>query len=428
MAWTGGVKWVGQLLSWGSTIVVARILTPEDYGLVGLATLYMALVTMLSEFGIGTTVVTLRDLTREQISQINALAIAFGLSGFLLSCVMAVPLARFFASPELALVVIAMSLTFVITSFRTVPQALLQRDLRFKRLALLDGMQTMLLAVSMVAFALLGLRYWTLVLGALLSAAISTAFIVASRPHSFARPRSATLGHAITFSRQIIFSRLSWYVYSNADFFVAGKVLGKAALGAYTFAWTVAGAPAEKVTGMVIRVTPSIFAAVQSDLAALRRYFLKLTEGLALLTFPAAFGLALVADKLVLLALGEKWSAMIIPLQLLAFYTSVRSVSPLLHQILAVTGGNRFAMWSNIAAAVVLPPAFYVGSRWGTPGIAATWLVAHPLVLLPVYRRVFSRIELAPGAYLRALWPAVSASALMAAAVIGLDRAAPADW
>ncbi len=138
IAWTGGVKWMSQVASWGSTLIVARLLSPEDYGLVGMATVYLGLVTMLSEFGIGAAVVRLRTLTHDQIAQINTLSVAFGLSAFALSWIAAGPLAAFFDAPQLQGVVLAMSATFIITSFRTVPYLLLRRDLTFKRLAFVD--------------------------------------------------------------------------------------------------------------------------------------------------------------------------------------------------------------------------------------------------------------------------------------------------
>jgi O-antigen/teichoic acid export membrane protein len=108
---------------------------------VGMAGLYLGLITLLSEFGLGTTVLAIRELSGEEISQLNGLAVLLGLASMLASCLAAIPLGRFFRAPQLPLVVVAMSTTFVITSFKTVPLALLQRDLRFKAVALIDVSQ-----------------------------------------------------------------------------------------------------------------------------------------------------------------------------------------------------------------------------------------------------------------------------------------------
>src|SRR5438876_9535802 len=138
VAWTAAAKWASQALSWVSWLIVARLLTPADYGLVGMAAIYLGLITVLSEFGLGTAVLAVRELSVEQLNQLNGLAVLLGLASLLASCIVAIPLGRFFHAPQLPLVVVAMSTTFVITSFKTVPLALLQRDLRFKALAFID--------------------------------------------------------------------------------------------------------------------------------------------------------------------------------------------------------------------------------------------------------------------------------------------------
>jgi O-antigen/teichoic acid export membrane protein len=419
IAWTSGAKWAGQLLAWASTLIVARLLTPEDYGLVGMASIYLGLITLVSEFGLGSTVVTLRDLSEEQVAQLGGLALLIGLGSFALSLAAAIPLGRFFRSPQLPAVVAVMSTAFVITAFKTVPGSLLQRDMRFRALALIETWRAVLLAVSMIALALLGLRYWTLVIGGLLSAALSTGATLALRRHRFAWPRRQSLTHAMTFTRHILIGRLAWYTYSNADFLVAGRLLGKAALGLYEVGWSVANVPIEKITSLVGQVTPAVFAAVQTDHAALRRYLLRITEGLALITFPASLGLALVAPDFVHLALGAKWQDAIAPLQLLALSTGFRAVTPLLPQVLNVVGASRLSMRYGVLWACVLPAGFYVlGRQWGTVGLAVVWVSLFPLLAVPAYRHVLRAIELPWRTYLLSLWPATSASLLMGAAVL----------
>src|SRR3989442_12666108 len=85
VAWTGAANWAGQLVAWASTLIVARLLTPEDYGLVGMASIYLGLITLVSEFGLGSTVITLRDLSEEQVAQLNGLALLIGAGSCALS-------------------------------------------------------------------------------------------------------------------------------------------------------------------------------------------------------------------------------------------------------------------------------------------------------------------------------------------------------
>lgn len=428
LAWTGGVRWGSQLLTWASTVVVARILAPSDYGIVGMATVFLGLIAMVSEFGLGSAVVTLRGLTESQVRQINTLAVILGVCSAAATCAAATLISRFMGAPPLAGVLVVMSLGFVIAGFRTVPDAVLQKELEFRSLALMEGVQAVLMALTTMGLALAGAGYWTLVGGSLVGGLLHMGMAVARRPHGFARPRLASIQPAMAFTGRLLVSRLSWFTYSNADFLVVGKVLGERALGAYTLAWSLAGVPIGKVSGMILRVTPGFFSAVQDDRAALRRYLLALTEGVSLVTFPMAVGLAMVADDFVLLVLGDKWAGAIVPLRLLAVYACVRSVSPLLHPVLSVVGDIGYAARMDLAAALVLPVAFVVGARWGTDGVALAWIAVHPMVLAPVYARVFRRLELRPSAYLLALWPAASGCAAMAACVWTAAGLVPPGW
>jgi PST family polysaccharide transporter len=424
IAWTGAAKWAGQVAAWASTLIVARLLSPEDYGLVGMASIYLGLITLVSEFGLGSTVITLRDLHEDQVAQLNGLSMLVGVGSVALSCAAAIPLGRLFHAPQLPAVVVVMSAAFVITAFKTVPFSLLQRDMRFRALALVETGRAVLLAVTMIALALLGLRYWTLVIGGLLSAALSTGATLALRRHRFAWPRRQSLAHAMTFGRHILIGRLAWYTYSNADFLVAGRILGKAALGLYEFGWNLANIPIDRITSLVGQVTPAVFSAVQTDPTALRRYLLRITEGLALITFPASLGMALVAPDFVLLALGEKWQGAIAPLQLLAVSAAFRAVTPLLPQVLNAVGQSRLSMRYGVLWALVLPPGFYaLGKHWGTVGLALVWVSVFPLLAVPAYRRALQAIELSARAYLLALWPATSASFLMGASVLAVRLA-----
>lgn len=428
IAWMGGVKWLTQVLTWGSTIIVARLLDPSDFGLYAFATSYMGIVTLLSEFGIGTTVVALRQLSDDDLAQVNTMALLFGIAGFLVSCAAAPLLASFYRAPPLTAVVIASASIFVITGLRVVPQAVLQRDLRFRELALTEGVQAVLTAIGSVVFALLGYRYWTLVMSSVLGAFLSTIFAVRLVRMPLKWPHWAGLKDAVTFSQQTIAARLAWYLYQNADFFVAGRMLGQQALGAYNFGWTLASAPIERVTSLAGRVTPSILSAVQHDRSELRRYLLNVTEALALVAFPLVTGLALVASDLVPLALGEKWASAVAPLQVLALAAGVRSIAPLYPQVLMVTGQNRRAMLVNLFALAVMPIAFIAAARWNTTGIALAWLVVYPFVVVaPMAHTTFRHIGMSWSAYLRVLIPPTTAVVGMAVIVLAVGVLLPAQ-
>lgn len=430
IAWTGGMRWAAQAASWASTLVVAHLLAPTDYGLVAMALVYLGLAQLVNEFGLGTVIVMRRDLSESQIARLNGLSLLLGAGFVALSAVLAVPVARFFGEPVVRWLIIVSSFTFVTGALQVVPRALLAKDLDFRRLAWTDGAEALLTTCGTLAFAVLGFRFWALVLGPLVGRSASTLLVTAWRPHRIAWPRDfATIAAAVTFGWHVVVARIAWYLYSNADFAVVGRVLGKAPLGGYTFGWQISSIPIERVTALVMGVTGPVFSAVQHDKPALQRYLLSLTEGLAFLTFPAAIGLALVADVFVLALLGDHWLAAIAPLRWLALSAALRSVTPLLPQIIVSTGHARRNMQFTIAATLMMPALFYAGSRWGTAGVALTWVLAYPVCVLPMFLREVLRVTgLTLGAYLRALSPAACATVVMAAAVLAVRAVSPAAW
>jgi len=428
IAWTGAARWATQLLTWASTIVVARILAPSDYGLFAMATLFLGLVALISEFGLGQAVVVLREMSQDHVEQINALSVGFGGLLFLLSCAAAIPLGHFFHTAKLPAVIVVMSLSFVISGAQVVPDALLQRSLRFKLLAWLDTIRAFTQAPMTIVLAWLGFGYWSLALGSLAGVTVYTALMLLACPCAFARPRFGEIRRALAFSGDVLGSRVAWYIYSNSDFLMAGHLLGQALLGTYTLAWTIASTPVEKITNMVTRVTPAFFSTVQDDKPELRRYLLWITEGMALLTFPASFGMAAVADQFVLFVLGPKWIAAAMPLRLLSFYAALRSLTTLFPSILNARRHSRFVMWNTVWAAVAFPTAFYYSSRWGTTGIATTWIILYPIITAPFLWRTFRDIELPTLDYLRSLVPALRGCLIMTLLVIGVRVIMPSGW
>ncbi len=425
VAWNAAAQWSSQILSWISTIVVARLLTPSDYGIVGMAGLYLVLATMVSQVGIADAIIALRDVTRRQIAGLNTVAVLIGLFLVGLSCALAGPLARFFSAPALRAVTMVASITYLINSFQVVPRALLQKELRFKLIAGLGTVRIFCQVTGTVVLALLHFRYWSLVYGHIIGCIATTALILCWKRHGFAMPHLDQLRRELKFSGHVLLSGIAWYAYDNADFGVAGRVLGEAPLGDYTVAWTIACAPVEKIANLVTGVTPAYFSAVQDDKPELRRYFLRLTEVLSLATVPASIGIALVADYLVPVALGPKWLGVIGPLRLLGVFVAVRSVSTILPNLLTAIGDASFVMWATVASAVAMPVAFLIGSRWGTDGIAAAWVLAYPPVIAPMFYRVFRKTGMKVWDYVSAVFPALNASAIMAAAVLLTRSAMP---
>src|SRR3989442_148876 len=395
-----------------------------------MAMVYAGFVQLVNEMGLSPAIVQYRELTSRQVGQLGGLALLAGVALFALSLGLSGAIAAFFGEPVVRWIIVALSLTFIVRALQVVPRSLLARDLEFRRLAWINAGEAFVWGFTPLLGALLGLGFWARVLGAVVSGAAATAVLSTLRPHHLSWPGDIrSIAKAVHLGWYIVVSQLCWYVYSHADLTIVGRVLGKAPLGAYTKGWDIASVPTDRISTLVGQVTPAVFSAAQKDQVALRRYLLALTEGLALLTFPLSVGLALVADLFVITVLGEQWRAAIVPVRLLGLYGGFRAIFNTLPQMLVATGHAKENMRFNLFAAVAVPTPLYIGSRWGTTGVALAWIAGYPLIPIPTFSGHTLRIlALRPSAYLRALWRAATAAAGIAVAVLLLRAVIPPAW
>jgi teichuronic acid exporter len=418
LAWRAVANWSSQIVSWACLLVLVRLLAPSDFGIVSMCMVLYAHLRFISEFGIATTVVTLRNLSEDDLAQLNSVGVILGFTAFTVGCLLAWPAALFFRTSKLIPVVIVTCIALVAQGSRSVPEGLLMKEMRFKFLSLVDAFRDITAAIVTVTLAYMGFGYWALVLGNLSGTAFRTVAILSRRPYRYARPSFKRVRESMVFSWHVLVSMFAFSTYSSLDNITAGRVLGQAALGLYGMAWTVANVPLEKVVSLVTTIVPSYLASVQKEPAALRRYLSTLTEALALITFPTTIGLALVAHEAVPLVLGRKWDPAIVPLQVLCVYAAFRSVVALLPKLLTSVGNARYVMRVETFAMVLMGTSFWIGSHWGIRGIAFAWVFAYPIVAVMLYRKVFQTIQMPVSDYFRAVRPGLDGSIAM---VLGLE-------
>lgn len=417
LAWRALANWSSQIVSSTALLIVVRLLSPSDFGLVGMSAILYWYLKFLGEFGITTTVIRHRDLSEETLAQLNTVSAAFGVGTFLLGCLLAWPTAVFFKTPRLAPVVIVTCTALIPLGLRNVPEGLMNTEMRFKSLSLFDALRDIVSAAVTVLLAWLGFHYWALILGNLLSEVTRCAVILGVRAHRFAWPRMATVREPLTFGRRVLVSSVAWSTYNTLDNVTAGRILGRAALGLYGMAWNLANMPLEKITSLVTTLVPAYLSRAQTDLAALRHYVRALSEMIALAAFPTTIGLALVANEAVPLVMGSKWSGMIAPLQVLCVYTAIRSVVALLPKVLIAVGHARFVMRAELAGLVLMPTAFWIGSHWGIRGIAFGWVFAYPIIALVEYWKTLTSIKMKRWDYIGAVRPALDGCIAMVVAI-----------
>jgi len=421
LAWRALANWSSQIVSWAALLVVVRLLSPADFGLVGMSVTVFWYLKFLGSFGITPTVVRHRELDDETLAQLNTMGIVFGVGSFLLACLFAWPVSVFFKTPRVVPVAIVTCIALIPLGLRSVPEGLMNQRMRLKSLSLFDALRDIVSAVVTVLLAWMGFHYWALVMGNLLSEAVRSVVVMSVQRHRYAWPRIATIRTPLIFGGRVLISSFAWSTYNTLDNVTAGRVLGQSALGLYGMAWNLANTPLEKIVSLVTTLIPAYLSRVQTDMAALRGYVRSLTEVIALATFPATVGLALVARQAIPLVMGPKWNGMIVPLEVLSVYAAFRSIVALLPKVLTAVGNARFVMRVEVTGLVLMPLAFWIGSHWGIGGIAFGWVFAYPLIALPHYWKTLKTIEMSAADYIRALRPALDGSAAMILAVVGFQ-------
>jgi PST family polysaccharide transporter len=419
IAWTGTIKWISQLFSWATTVLVARLLSPDDYGILGVAAILLILLGTLAEFGMGTAIVLRSDLDADAHAQLHTTSTLIGCA-FSLACLpLAFPMAAFFRVADLRLAFPVIGLGFAISGLRTVPWALLQKRLQFRDLAMIEAGQTLTASVLAVAMAATGFGFWALVIPNLAAALVAAVWGLLLAPVRFAKPSLRTVGRVGGTSGHVLLQRLVWFASFSADTTVIGRRLGQEALGLYTLSSTIASTGSAKANELVARVTTGVYAAVQTSTAGLRRYLLATIEVMALLVFPAGVFLALTADWVAGAVFGEQWTPMVPSLRILALAALVRCLAPSVVQALMASGEQRMVSATIVFQAFTLLPAFWMATRWGNEGVAMIWLCVYPLTTIPFMARAVWVLQISARDLGHALGPAIGLTVAGAIVLVG---------
>ncbi|MEP7242486.1 MAG: lipopolysaccharide biosynthesis protein [Gammaproteobacteria bacterium] len=426
IAWTAVLRWSSQVVSWIATFFVARLLMPSQYGLVSMAMIAIGLVRMVEDFGLDSILVQDRSIVGDRQARLAGFITSIGVGLCALFLLLAHPIAAFFKEPEVAQLISVLSLLFITDALQVVPRAALQRELRFQRLAVALFVQVIVTQGALVAAALAGWGVWALVANSVAGAVAITVLLIWWHPYSIRWPRDVkTLARPLLQGWRVMASRMAYYAYTTADQTIIGRMLGKDALGVYSFSTTFANLPFQEASAVVSKVVPGIFSEVQHRRDELRRYFLVLTECLSYLTLPMSVGLALTADLLVHVALGPNWEGVIVPLQVLCLYAAFQGSQILISHLLMWTGQFRALMWCSILTGVMLPLGFLLGANYGVIGITWAWAVVYPLSNIPPLIIGLRTVSVSFPKWFDALKPSAVGCVVMAAAVLAMRSYTP---
>lgn len=419
--WTGGARLIGQLINWVITIVVIRLLSPADYGLLAMASLFLSFLMMFAEGGLGTALVQARDVDDSRMRSIFGAVILINSALFILLVAAAPAIAAFFEEDRLVPLVRVLAVQILLSIFASVPGAMLSRALDFRRPAIIGLASGICGSLTTLGLALSGYGVWALVLGNLITQACTVVAINIVSP--FLKWPDFSMRGArglVAFGWRLTAGRVLWVLYSQSDSFIAGKLLGKELLGIYSVSMHLASLPGQRVMSVLNQVAFPAFASLQQDRVQLAAAVLKMVRVVGFVAFPVMWGLASVSPEAISILLGEKWQQAALPLQLIALVMPLRMLSTLLPSVTDGIGRPDVAMKNVFIACLIMPLAFLVGCRWGIVGLSMAWVLAYPLVVLQNVQRSAEAIGMNMKSILLAAARPLAAAALVYASVTGL--------
>jgi O-antigen/teichoic acid export membrane protein len=358
-------------------VVLARMLTPADFGLAAVALMVIGFSAIFSEFGIGPAVVQRPDLRPAHLRSGFTLSFFLGVLLGAITWLLAPLVAEFFQLAELTPILRTLSWIFPVQSLAVVSESLLQRELRFRCLALLDVVAAVLgYGVLGICLAMLGCGAWALVGAQMAQAIIKTVLLLCVRPHE-ARPLfdRRACADLLYFGGGFTAGRFSNYAAGQGEHVVIGYCLGAVALGVYGRAYQLMAGPAVLFGNVLDRVLFPAMVQVQDQPSRLAHAYRRGTALIALVILPTSAVLVALAPEVIAVLLGPEWHSVTLPLQILGVGMLFRTGCKISDSLVRATGAVYRRTWRQTAYAVLVVAGAWLGQHWGIEGVALAILV-----------------------------------------------------
>jgi O-antigen/teichoic acid export membrane protein len=390
-----GVKWKGtstavvEGLRMVRLVVLARLLAPEDFGLMAMVTVVIGFGEIYADGGISNAIIHRQNATREQLSSLYWLNIVVGMLVFTVVCAAEPLVAQLFGEPRLTALVSWAALAFLIAPIGQQFRVLLRRELKFKPLAQVEMSAAVVGTAVAVCSALSGQGVFALVWG-YLTIVSTKSLIFAWLGWKVWRPllhfRRNDLEGFIGFGMYQMGSRTATYFASNVDYMIIGRFLGAEVLGVYMVAYQLVLMPLHKLNPVLTQVAFPIFAKKQSDNTALRRGYLQLNRMIAFVTFPALVAAGVTAPIIVPVLFGERWLGAVPLIQILASLGMLKTLINPIGSILLAKGRPDIIFKWYLIVSVMNACVFSYVVKYGVHAVAFAYLIVTAVNFFAIAR------------------------------------------
>ena len=399
-----------------STVVLARLLTPDAYGLTAMVTVVTGFVGLFKSLGLATATIQAPRLSERELSGLYWINALIGVVAMLLTLVLAPAMSWFYAEPRVAPLMAGLSVTFLFGGFAVQPAALLRRRLQFASIAAIELAAVAVGAVTAVLLARAGAGPWALVAGVVsteLSNLVLVSVVVDWKPM---RPSfNTSLGHLLGLGRDLTMFNVLNYWARNLDNFLIGRFWGAAELGLYGRAYQLLLLPLQQVTTPLAPVAIAALSRLQQDGPRFRSAYVRILEKVSIVCMPLTTFLFFNAREVVALVLGTKWLEVAPIFAALAAAAIVQPISATFIWLLVSQGRRQELRQWSVVGSVLSALAIVAGLKGGAVGVAATYAACEVFIRFPLLTWLIGRrgAVRAPHVF-RALGPGMAMSASIA--------------
>ena len=357
---------------------LARLLTPEQFGVVAGAGIAVWLSLVFSSLGLGPALIQRPSVDAAHVETAAAASLLFGLATAVAVVVLAPGLETLLRVPGLTPILRGMAIVFPIAGLASVAECMLQRELRFAAIARAELLSYALgYGVAGVGLGLAGAGAWALVGAEIVKSAVKALAMLRDVPAARRlRLHRGALGDLVHFGSGYTAGALTTYAVAQGDNVVVARVLGASALGIYGRAYELMLVPAQAIGMLLDKVLFPALARVQEEPDRLRLAYRRVTALVALLVMPLSAAAIVLAPELIAALLGPAWAPAIVPFQILALGMYFRVGYMIGHSVANATGAARGVAWRNVVFAGLVVAGAVVGARWGLVGVSTGVLVA----------------------------------------------------
>lgn len=374
-----------------STLVLARLLDPSDFGLIAMVTAITGFAMMFGNLGLSTAAVQKAEINHHQVSTLFWINVGLGVLIAAVVISLAPAVAWFYGDPRLTPVTMVLGVAFIFHGLTVQHMAMLERHMRFFAIGIVGITSVGVGVGAAIVAGILGAGYWALVLMHVVLAAAGAIGKWIAFPWKPGLPkRGVGVRELLGFGGNVTGFNIVNYLSRNADNILIGKLLGPAALGFYSKAYGLLMMPITQIRGPLMGVGMPALSRLQAEPQRYKNYYLKMVQMLAFITIPMAILLGAYSHQIIMLVLGPKWEQAVGIFRILAFAAIIQPVAGTAGLVMLSSGhaGRYFKM--GVFTSVAFVTSFLIGLPWGTSGVALSYTIANYILVVPTLLYAFN--------------------------------------